>query len=519
MTLTAVCLASLALFFLYSHSDNPLRRIPGISHLDNPGSLSPWNEVPTSSTPASTSRLHLLIPATQSNLDLCRLLISIAILGYPEPVLIGWGGSAANHLFKVPTILEYLQALPPDSDDDLVLIVDGYDIWFQLRPDVIIKRYYGVIAQHNARLASEGILGRLDESGKEIRQSVLFGPDKLCFPRDDRRAACWVVPDREQLGPSFPPYVFGPETGAWMVTLRPRWLNSGTIIGPVKDMRDVYSVTQERINSTYNEDYQFRNSDQYYLSEVWAEQEYVRVGTRDGQVVPPPVGQEVTKHDETFVDHKAHIPNLAPGQRTQYGIGLDYDAALFQTNAGYRSFMSWMTFNHTSPQSPSYADGTPRARRLDQMPLQQDVTASRPPFADIASWLSKPSEQKKKHYNLPRASTPWSDVPLGVNAITHQIFPIFHVTGDKSFRDLWWPRLWFYKYAKALLVGQALDWDTELAVVGNTTFKPALAPANNSDNRPGDANKGGAWSPSGDYLSWKDTCGAFEDDPGLRQIR
>ncbi|GAB7359979.1 hypothetical protein MBLNU230_g7503t1 [Neophaeotheca triangularis] len=519
VTLTAICLAAIALFSLYSHNDSPFRPFSPFSSAGSDSrdsSPSPYSDI---QAPTSSLRLHLLIPATQSNLDLCRLLLSIAVLGYPEPVLIGWADDTTNHLFKVSTILEYLEGLPPESDDDLVLIVDGYDIWFQLRPDVIIKRYYEIIEHANARLAAEGILGVPDQTGKEIRQSVLFGPDKLCWPKDDRRTACWAVPDYDQLGPNFPPWVFGPETGGWMVTLRPRWLNSGTMIGPVKDMREVFYATQERINKTYDESFQFRNSDQYYFSEIWAEQEYSRIAARDGEVVPPPVRQEVMKDGKKQFDTTAQFPTIGSGQRVEYGIGLDYDAALFQTNAGYRSFCTWITFNHTSPPSPPYADGTPRTPRIDQMPLQKDVSDSPAPFADLPPWLSNhPSNPDKNHYNLPPSSTPWSEISLGVNAITQQIFPIFHVTGDKSFRDLWWPRIWFYPWAKALMVGKAIDWEAELAIVGNTSYRPALAPGGKSLDRPAEAGKGGAWGHQGNYLGWKDTCGAFEDDPGLRQI-
>ena len=39
-----------------------------------------------------TRQLHLLLPATASTLNFCRLLLSSTITGYPDPILIGWDG-------------------------------------------------------------------------------------------------------------------------------------------------------------------------------------------------------------------------------------------------------------------------------------------------------------------------------------------------------------------------------------------------------------------------------------------
>lgn len=83
--------------------------------------------------PLKSRQLHYLLPATAANLNFCRLLLSSTITGYPEPILIGWGGhgkydGAKSHLFKISETLAYLKNLPPSNDDDLVLLVDAYDV-------------------------------------------------------------------------------------------------------------------------------------------------------------------------------------------------------------------------------------------------------------------------------------------------------------------------------------------------------------------------------------------------------
>jgi hypothetical protein len=92
---------------------------------------------------------HLLAPATQTDLNLCKVILSAAILNYSMPTLVNWNrkydnpdlSSGGSHLAKIPEILEYLTMLGPEYNDDLVLIVDGYDTWFQLKPDVLLSRY------------------------------------------------------------------------------------------------------------------------------------------------------------------------------------------------------------------------------------------------------------------------------------------------------------------------------------------------------------------------------------------
>lgn len=63
-------------------------------------------------------------------------MLSAGILGYPDPVLINWeerfedpalvdGGS---HIGKITGMQRHLWSFPPERDDDLIIMVDGYDI-------------------------------------------------------------------------------------------------------------------------------------------------------------------------------------------------------------------------------------------------------------------------------------------------------------------------------------------------------------------------------------------------------
>ena len=168
---------------------------------------------------STTRQLHLLLPATASTLNFCRLLLSSTITAYPEPILIGWDGhgkydGAKSHLFKISETLAYLNALLPSNDDDLVLLIDAYDVWLVLRPEVMISRYFDLLARSNERLHSTGLYGR-QEGGADIRNSLFWGPDKTCWPPDFSRAACWAVPESPLRRKAF-----GPDTDKWMVLNR-----------------------------------------------------------------------------------------------------------------------------------------------------------------------------------------------------------------------------------------------------------------------------------------------------------
>src|SRR4051794_38061721 len=100
-----------------------------------------------SASTSSSSFFHLLIPATSSGAGLCKNVFSAAALDYPTPRLINWKMHYSSgdrfgglHIAKITGTLDYLNSLGPESDQELVLMVDGFDMWFQLPPSVLIDR-------------------------------------------------------------------------------------------------------------------------------------------------------------------------------------------------------------------------------------------------------------------------------------------------------------------------------------------------------------------------------------------
>lgn len=267
--------------------------------------------------PSAKGRLHLLIPATSSNGDLCKLLLSAQVLGYPTPVLINYGDHEnatdpyKQHITKVEGILSYLEQIETSQDfvEDIVLIVDGFDVWLQLRPDVLLKRFYAINAAADAR--AERLYGEELVRKYNMRQTVIFGPDKICWPVDFSRSACWAVPESTVTRSAF-----GPTHADSDRTLNDaRWLNSGTVMGPIADMKEIFRATLAAIESNYITD-----SDQFYFAEIFGLQEYARL-KRVPKLLKA-AKQQVFDDPEDQSDGLRYEPRLKKGIKTEYHIGM-----------------------------------------------------------------------------------------------------------------------------------------------------------------------------------------------------
>ena len=434
----------------------------------------------------------MLIPATSTNHHLCQLMTSAAILGYPAPVLINWGGAEdaddyVQHLAKVEGVLDYVESLPEEQQDELVYMMDGFDAWFQLPPDIMIKRYYDVVdfAQaHNTKLYGSAAVSKYN-----IKDTVLFGPDKLCWPGDGRRAACWAVPESWMGELSF-----GPDTDHGIIEHnRARWLNSGTIMGPAREIRDVFAATLKKIHDHHTTD-----SDQFYFANVWADQSYGRRliqleydrsrgvnVTETERFLHPPI-PEAEEGKEPPQPEK-EVPDLKEDQRSEYYIGLDFDSAIWQTVAFYEDYMIWVQHNLSNRYVSSQAKSINPAHWFT---LPKDLEGLSPLTA-----LARSGDAADLHESAPEAMKSWLTLPLATNTVTKTVAPVLHFTGKKGYRELWWPRNWFFPYQE-----QMLAWLRKQGVRKEGKFRDPLA---------------GAWTyraKESGWVNWEDElCGQYEE--------
>lgn len=527
----------------------------------------------------SVGHFHFLIPATNSNKNLCRLLLSAVATRFPTPIFINWGQphdedpykvhmkkvkvshwtsaavesdhgpscaesqisphslqmrrkrtSLQTHVTRLLTlhkgILDYLDLIIDGTTSnntittqhDLVLILDGFDIWLQIPPDVMIQRYYYIIDAANERLKDSLGPGGVKLMRKHgLYQSVLFGPDKICWPEDATRTACWAVPESH-----LPRWAFGPETDSQKFRFhnRPRWLNSGTILGPAEDVRAVFRATYERIQTMYTID-----SDQFYFADIWGIQEYNRRNLSGN--LPEFLAQRVWAHDGYegdghFEEVTLQVPEVDEG-RKEYHITIDYASELFQTNAYYDKYITWGRFDGTpvppsqstknnldakaltgrkllrdAPLDPADPPHKSRGRRL----LPEDINATQSPFDHLAA--GNEAGDIPDHLR-------WHDLLLGRNKASGAVWGLIHFTPPKYWLDLWWFRMWYAPYAESIIrSAKAITADTPYTTTrDNRTWFPYIA--ENSAGLTAGMKAGGGFADTGEWMEWGQLCGRLED--------
>lgn len=462
---------------------------------------------------------HLLVPATSSNENLCKTFLSAIILGYPSPTLVNlnktfessnWDGG--THEGKIQGIYNFLSDETQVKDDDLVLIIDGYDVWFQLPPQVLIKRYYGLLEKAQTRL--EGRYG-LEEtplspdttgpSKSKFRQSVVFAADKLCWPNPYEDPACSSTPGSTLAWNAWGP---GTDRDEFGFLNRPKFLNSGTIMGPVRDVRLLYESAIQKVRSGRGV-----IGDQFVFAEIFGEQEYVREASRSktrgsrARIKDWAVNRlKISKgngRNPLDATNQTIVPRnmtIQPELNYEFSIGLDYESALFQTMTHSHDDILYLIYSNRSSLLSTYSESQTSPRH--DLKLPRDVAQAPPPFSNIAKTTLRDSAISSYKYtkdldNLP-SNHSWFDVRLATNTHVPTVPALLHFNGDKEYLTSWWPRMWYHDHARALL----RTW------MGRPTGANAISRTTEWDTRGG---RGGFWTAEKTYLEWTDLCGGYED--------
>lgn len=447
----------------------------------------------------ASSQLHLLIPVSSSNKYFCQLLLSSVLLNYPPPVLVNWGTTEtddvfAQHVGRIDAVKSYLDKFPPGQEDDLVLIIDGYDVWFQLPPDVIIRRYYAIREVQNKRLISRFGSGTVRRH--DLRQTIIFGADKLCWPEDEgKRVACWAAPPS-----TMPLYSYGPYNDTDVAAARkdpyhsrPRWLNPGSVIGPARDLRALFQATSDMV---HNEGH--AESDQWHYAKMFGIQEYARTLLEAHPSLPP---------------EDAASPVIQPGQQTEFHIGLDYENAMFQSVGYDDPYLTWWQHDGSLDAArPNHGS----IKSIHDFKMDDDVRTARHPFAAM-SRLSQTAFNEKYQEILRNAGGPrlkvWSHLPMATNVITRHIFAMMHFTFEKDYRETWWRKMWFHPYARDLYrVSSVENKDPvyEKKIDGKQWFN-ALEPVVEHAASANQGRRDGAWTDTGEWKPFSALCDVHDE--------
>lgn len=374
-----------------------------------------------SGAPTKTSQVHYLMPASSPN-DLFCVVVAAALANhFPAPYIIGWRGegrynATAAHTAKLYTLQRYLDTLPQGGDpDDLVIFGDGHDVMAQLPVDVVVERYFEVAADADRRLADRFGMSVDEARARGLRQTLFWGADKMCWPPLHKEAQCAAIP-RSHL----PRNTFGPKSGNGDHTYAdPRFFNSGSVIGPLGDLRAFVTAGVKVFEETFDPDFKHKSSDQIYLARLWAQQEV----SRAAQI------------DEAGDDFEEVV--------TEHHVAIDYESALVQTGCYSHPWMHRLNYNNSDHTALVAKDVFDQGKNFEPLPIQMPASVYQS-LMRIFHSIPYLGHKIKAH--------DWvGGLPLDTNVATRHIFCFYHATCSK--RDLVrdFKRYWFHPYLKALL--------------------------------------------------------------------
>lgn len=258
-------------------------------------------------------------------------------MGYPMPVLLNWKREfnrpqwhfAGSHIAKLESLLAAIEVLlKTGSEDDVAVMVDAYDLWFQLPPSVLLERYHRLNREADERTREQWAELNIsaDFPIPPPKQDIIITTAKDCFPD----VYSGSNPHYEHWPDSpMPKDMYGPDTDRvpWSFDparkykkVRPRCVNSGLIMGSLGALRDALRRSKEKIDAVAMKGRQLW-SDQALIGEVIGDQEIYREWVRYlGSSWNGSTAANNPDHDIRKIADAALL-----GQRFEFGIGLDYN--------------------------------------------------------------------------------------------------------------------------------------------------------------------------------------------------
>lgn len=461
------------------------------------------------------------MPADSPHINLCKAIMSALALGYPAPTILNWYGGfnrpewhfSGSHVAKLESLLNVLDELldggdgdrGPSDPNDLILLVDGYDVWFQLPPSVLIERYHQLNseADERNRKAWEASGAAFDDFPiPPPKQRIVVTPSKHCSPGTESGSnphyEHWPAsPMREDLygdaTDTVLPLWFDPARR--YMKLRPRCVNSGFIMGTAEALRDVMQRAKEKIDEVDRSGRQIW-SDQALLGEIIGEQEMWRIFMREAASswdgfssnMPPSFSDpDIRRIGEAALS----------GERFEFGIGLDYNFTTIPPTCSAEEDAFFVILgDEQAVQSESSKAGVPGPVRVHGVPPE----LSRVPF----------------HPEGALHGINWNSVPLFTDfyfgntpvGIHHNAY----INNSKAtrLRD-WWSKMWFYPRLRELLTAN-LRLGHEMRPLADMGIREGMAQETVYWKAAETWDSVTMWDPEGDHgarfveLTWAELC-------------
>jgi len=394
--------------------------------------------------------------------DFCKTTLSAMILDYPPPTIVNLYAELEDAVelekARLEGVLRYLSDGKKINDQDLVLVVDGKDTWFQLPSEVIIQQYQNMLKDADGRLARNYV--------GDVTQTIVFGAVKTC---EDEDLACKHFP------PSvLPGNVYGRDTGNDVQHTPAKYLDSKMLMGPAEDLRLLYETAVK----VFEEKKSPQATVQSVMASIFAEQQMARNSQhrRFMKVLPSKwLDYFGGLAAEVGSDELEQIFNTTLGEtsRHEFKIGIDYTHTLFQPLGDsapdelipliHDSSIDPSQFHHSGMPTPSLT--IPSALQQANLPFwTPDIGAHNPSPNGKSAHIDK-LEINGELDHLEHRDTTWDQIKLVQNTYTGAIPAVFHVDNrspSKIFQmegwmqnppvaDITWNSLWYATYERALL--------------------------------------------------------------------
>ncbi|KAL8739350.1 MAG: hypothetical protein Q9190_007851, partial [Brigantiaea leucoxantha] len=217
---------------------------------------------------------------------------------------------------------------------------------------------------------------------------------------------------------------------------RPRFLNSGAVMGPVAEVRSIYKRALELVEK----EHRGGAGDQLFFAQIFGEQEFVRETQRlssqstTGRFVEFLSNALGGSESPLAANQTINNMTVIPGRQYDFGIGLDYQSQLFQTMTHSIDDVEFVSYNDTESMSQILEKHSSLRARPFGLPV--DIQMSHGPL-----WFSSPGNLtgdtkdgillpwSEKLDALPEALD-WYDIPLATNLYSPSVPSLLHVNGD-----------------------------------------------------------------------------------------
>jgi len=394
-------------------------------------------------------------------------------------------------------VLDFLQVFGHDRDDDVVIIPDSEGTVFQLRPDILLERFWESVrvGQQRARL------GMREADANVTYQKMVFGASKTCGVDVDE-PACYAAPHS-----LLKTNVYGRQTDRLAIKeedpnvfMRERFIDTGFVMGELKAVKNLY----ERALQIMEADKEKR-TEQDAIARIFGEQEYYRASLREKNSTD----WERKRHSvarffgigeaSPLAPHPTHRKvELQADTQYEWAIGLDYEGLLTAASSSPK-IMGFANHNETSmlynlrnQHGVSTSVGTS---------LQEDIHRSFPPF-----WSRTPLWDQPR---WPKLS--WSDIPLFTNLWTGAIPASFHLNPSTVSLN----QTWFHPYMRLKLDDYVSLPDRQFATLrgaGKEVAYWGLWREKWALRRSKKFREGEVREKDDDWVQWKDVCGNYMEE-------